>query len=731
MKPVDRREVRSATPGGAFKAPVRIGVDIGGTFTDVVVVDANGAVHAFKSPSDVADPAAGAVQACAIAARGLGCELAELLGACALFFHGSTVATNTLLEKKGARVGLLTTAGFRDSLEIRRSIRADPWDHRSAYPEVLVPRYLRLPVGGRLDAAGKELTPLDLGAVERAVDELRAEGVESLAICFLHSYANPAHEHRAREFVRERWPEVWISCSADIAPAIGEYERTSTAVVNAYVAPRVIPYVRALEERLKQLGMATDLLLILSNGGAVSVAELVQRPVQLLLSGPAAGVSAIRECGRDVGNDKLVMIEVGGTSCDVLLSVGGTSAMAEQIIVDGYHLTVPAVEIHTVGAGGGTLAGVDAGGLMHAGPAGAGAVPGPAAYGLGGERPTVTDAQLVLGRLKAGPYADGALTLDRQRAERAVARHVAEPLGLSVAQAAAGIVRLVEQSMRHAVETVSVERGHNPRLFSLVAAGGAGPLHGVPVARSLGCRTVYVPRLAGVFCAFGMCHADVRHDSSRAYLRDLDEDGGAAAMQQAFAALESPARQTLEREGFGEARMRLERSLDLRYAGQQWTIRVPVDAADAPDARRVRDAFDVEHRRLYGYAQAGARIEVVNLHVTATGTFDSAGSGPTMHDAAGARTGVSTGASSDAAPHPIETRPVWIDEAHGVMTTTVYDGASLRPGHTIAGPAIVNERTTTLLVGVGDVLRVSAFGNYVIDLDAASRDNAERKHADA
>jgi N-methylhydantoinase A len=686
---------------GLSRTPVRIGVDIGGTFTDVVVVDAAGGVHVSKAPSNPADPAAGALRALTVAAGRLGCEIGQLLAACTLFVHGSTIATNTLLEKKGARVGLLTTQGFRDSLEVRRSFRKNAWDHRTAYPPVLVPRYLRLPVPGRLDSMGRELSRLDLEAIRSAVTTFRREGVESVAICLLHSYANSAHEHQARDFLRELWPDAWVYCSADIAPIMGEYERTSTVVVNAYVAPRVVPYLRALEEKLATLGLPGGLLLVQSNGGTISTRELAERPVQVILSGPAAAVSAIRVFGKDTGNDSLVSIEVGGTSCDVMLSIDGVAAVSEQIEVDGYHVVVPAVEIHTIGAGGGTIASVDNGGLLHAGPAGAGARPGPAAYGLGGERPTVTDAQLVLGRLKPGPYAGGGFTLDLEKAQAAISSQVAVPLGIGVHEAAAGILRLVEQNMLHAVEQVSIERGHDPQRFTLVAAGGAGPLHGVPVARALRCRSVFVPRLAGVFCAYGMCNADMRHDYTRAYLRDLDEPDSEAAMSEVLSALQSHAEAVLEREGFAKPRRLFRKQLDLRYLGQQWTVRVETESLDPA---RVRGVFEAEHKRLYGYTQPGGRIDVVNVQLTGVGLT-------------GAVFEAQTPSSPPAAPAmPRGKRNVWIDERHGIMQAEIFTGAALHPGAQVVGPAIVEEDTTTVLVGVGDVLRVSRSGNYLIEL---------------
>ncbi len=523
--------------------PWRIGVDVGGTFTDLVLVDAAGSVRAFKSPSNPADPAAAVLAAVDLAATGIGQDRSGLLRHCASSCTAPRSPPTTLLERKGATVGLIATAGFRDSLELRRGIRHDPWDHRAPYPEVLVPRYRRCTVTERLDAQGQVLTPLDEPSVRAAAASLADEGVQAVAVCLLHAYRNPVHERRVAEILRDCLPGVWITLSSDVAPVIGEYERSSTAVVNAFIAPLVVPYLQALEAKLAADGLPNGLLLVQSNGGAVSVAEVAARPVQLILSGPAAGVGALQFFGRDTGAADLISIEVGGTSCDFTLSRDGVVGMTDQLEVDLHVLATPAVEIHTVGAGGGTLARLDEAGMMQAGPQGAGARPGPACYGLGGDRPTVTDCQLILGRLRPGPYAGGAISLDLQRAQAAVATHLALPLGITVEAAAAGVLRLVEQTIQHAVERVSIERGYNPRDFVLVACGGAGPLHG-PRRRGRWDVGRSISRGWPACSAPSACATpDVRQDYARSWLVPLDDpaDPDLAAMREAFAALREQA----------------------------------------------------------------------------------------------------------------------------------------------------------------------------------------------
>ncbi|PBB86852.1 hydantoinase/oxoprolinase family protein [Mesorhizobium sp. WSM3876] len=682
-------------------APYRVGVDIGGTFTDLVMVDARGTVRAFKAPSVPSDPTEGVLNAVRLAAEALATDVATFLSHTELFVHGSTIATNTLLEKKGAKVGLLVTEGFRDSLEIRRSIRENVWDHRRPFPEVLVPRYLRLPVTERVEHDGSVRIPLNPDSVAAAARVFAEEGVEAVAICFLHSYANSAHERAAKAELKKHLPDVWVTASSEISPTIGEYERTSTTVVNAYVSRRVVPYLESLAARLAALGLPRKLLMIQSNGGAISIDEIGYAPASLVLSGPAAGVGSLKFFGQDTGSEHLISIEVGGTSCDVTLMQHGMVSMTDQIVVDGYHLNIPSVDIHTVGAGGGTIASVDGAGLLKAGPQGAGSTPGPACYGRGGERPTVTDAQLVLGRLKPGPYAGGAISLNLEKALEAIETHVAKPLGLSVTDAAAGIIQLVEQNILHAVEQASLEKGYNPRTFTLVAAGGAGPLHGPSTARLLGSPSLYIPRLAGVFCAFGMCNSDLRHDFVRSWLKDLDNEAvsGPGRLEDAFEAIQAEASEVLAREGFTGSKAQLRRAYDLRYFGQQWTIAVECASTEGV---AIRAAFEQAYQRLFGYVQPAGAIEIVNLRLAAIGKLDAldlAKDSPLVSD-----------------PVAHSRRPVWIDRKVGFVDTPVYDGTALTSRQQLVGPAIIEEATTTLILGMGDKLVMTDAGNYHVDI---------------
>jgi N-methylhydantoinase A len=678
-----------------------IGVDCGGTFTDMVLASSDQQVHVFKVPSVPSDPAKGVLRVLERAAQTLDTTVDGLLADCTLFMHGSTVATNTLLEGKGARIGLLTSAGFRDSLQIRRGYRENPFDHRTPFPPVLVPRHLRLPVRGRIDRDGREIEPLVPEDVVAAARTFSEEGVEVVAVCLFNSFLNADHERQALSVLSQAWPESEAFASVDIAPILGEYERSSTVVMNAYVAPRTVGYIRRLDERLRELGMPHSMLLIQNNGGAVSVEQLALKPATLLLSGPAAGVGALEFHRRAAGTDDLISMEIGGTSCDVILMSGGRVDVSDSIRVGGYDLSVPSVDIFTIGAGGGTIAGVDAAGLLFAGPAGAGADPGPAAYGLGGTEPTVTDAQLVLGRLRPGPYADGSVSLDADLARGAIERRIAKPLGIGVNEAAAGVIRLVEQNLLQAVQEISSERGYDPRRFTLVAAGGAGPMHGASVARMLGCQKVYVPRLSGVFCALGMLHTNVRHDFVRVHMEPLGQsDPG--IVEEMFRLLEAQGSQALSAGGFDKQNQRLMREMDLRYVGQQYDLRVPLAESSGMDTATIRAAFEREHDRLFGHTQPDGVVCINKLRLVAIGVLPPL----ELPAAEPARDGVA----------PVDRRQVWLTESVGWQEVDVYRGTDLGVSHVIRGPALIEEQTTTILVGPFDNLKVDPANNYCIEL---------------
>ena len=682
--------------------PWRIGIDVGGTFTDVVVTDSRGELVVKKSPSIPRDPSAGIFRALVSVASEIGFSLSELLSGCSALIHGSTIATNTVLEGKVARVGLLCSAGFRDALTIRRGLRADPWQHREPYPPPLVPRYLRFPLRGRIGADGREIEPLDTSDLKTALREFRAENIEAVAIALLHAYANPAHERAARDALLDNDCSLPTFLSSEVAPVIGEYARTSTTVAAAAVAPRVLPYLKILEEKLRTDGLSGPLLLMQSNGGLVTVAEVARNPACLLLSGPSGGVGALRWLAAATSRRDLITMEMGGTSCDLILMHDGRVEMTDELEVAGYHIRIPAVDIHTVSAGGGSIARVDTGGVMTLGPDGAGSDPGPAAYDRGGGDPTDTDAEVVLGRLPAGTFADGALSLNLARARDVIDRKIGRKLGRDTVASAAGIVRLQSQALVHAVERVSVERGFDPRRFSLVAVGGAGAVHAATVARHLNCREVLVPRLAGVFCAFGMLNADVRRDSVRSFIAPISKQTLIDA-ERAFTILEDEVADALHRQIQFETAS-YERLMDLRYPGQQSNLRVAY--SDNPDA--IVAAFEAEHQALYGHLQKSSAPQIVALRVMGSVRAPAIAT-PIAATALTKR------------PTPYTHRSVWMEEAGTVDKVPIFHGADLHPGHTIDGPAIIEEKTTTILVNPGDRLRVELSNTIVISIGANVR----------
>lgn len=684
--------------------PCAIAVDVGGTFTDLVMLDASGDQWVAKVPSTPNDPALGVLEAVDVLTAELHVPRRELLGHCSRFVHGSTVATNAVLERTLARVGLLTTEGFRDALEIRRGIRDDQWDHRAPWPPVVVPRSRRLGVPERLAADGREVLPLDEEAVRVAGAQLAEEGVEAVAVSFLHSYLDPEHERRAAEILRERWPGARTTSSADLVPMLGEYARTSTAVVNAGLVPRVDGYLEHLAGALWERGLTGTLLMLASNGGTVPVGAVAARPVELVLSGPAAVEGALVRTATATGIEgPMVSMEIGGTSCDVAVMADGSVDVTDGLVVGDYHLAVPAVDVHTIGAGGGTIAWIDEGGLLHVGPRGAGAEPGPACYGRGGVEPTVTDAHLVLGRLRPGPYAGGSVVLDDNAAEQALIERVATPLGLNVEGAAIGVLRLLEQHLRQAVETITIERGRDPGRMTLVAAGGAGGLHGSTVARALGCRQLVVPAEAGVFCAMGMLHSDLRRDVSRSIVGRLDDMGGDGVV----AALETEA----ERAAVAVANewplvaVDIEWYADLRYPGQLWSVRVDVEATAT--AASIRASFEDEYERRYGHIQPDGALDVTAVGVVCHGRLERLMQ-PRLAPAG--------------TPVPVvEHRRCWIDPVHGWREVPVIDGAALAPGHELTGPYLIEARTTTVFGLPGDRCRISDGGDLLIDLGLSER----------
>ena len=676
----------------------RLGVDIGGTFTDFVLLDeASGQIWHGKVPSTPADPAEAFVS-------GLGGLLAQQRVAPAALsgvFHGTTAATNALLQRKLGRTGLLTTEGFRDVLEIRRHVRGPGqiYDLRFVPPEPLVPRPLRLGVRERIGADGAVVTPLDEADALAKIRALLADGVESIAVAFLHAYRAGAHEARVRELIAREAPRCWVSLSSEISPELREYERTSTTVVNAALQPVVAGYIASLDARLAAAGVRAPLRIMQSNGGLVHAPRAAARPVHLVVSGPAAGVVGAMEVGRAAGFPRVLTMDMGGTSCDLGL-VDGAPKLAALKEVDGNPIRVPSFDIHVLGAGGGSIAWVDDGGALRVGPQSAGADPGPACYGRGGTAPTVTDANLVLGRLNPASFLGGAMKIDGDAARAAIEAQVARRFGLGVEEAAAGLLRVVDAVMAENVKVVSVKQGHDPRDFALVAFGGAGPTHAGALMSELQVPAVLVPPSPGTLCALGLLQTDLRHDGVRTHLRRLDT-ADPDELARIVAALAGEGRAELAAQGVAVERVELRITGELRYAGQAYEVAVTID--DPRDRAELARRFHAEHERLYAHSLPESVVELVALRVTALGTLPRP-----------AATRLAGGGVEPPAAARLGARPVYFEEAGGWVDCAIYDRAGLLAGNRLAGPAIVEQMDTTTVLFPGQTADVHATGTLII-----------------
>jgi N-methylhydantoinase A len=679
---------------------LRVGVDSGGTFTDVCVFDEeSGQIGIWKVSSTPADPSVGIVESVEQGIGRSGRSAADI----GFFGHGTTVGTNALLQHRGVRTGLITTRGFRDLLEIGRQKRPDLYDLQADKPEPIVPRDLRLEVGERVLFDGRVETPLDEDEVRRAARRLKAAGVEAVAICFLYGFAYPEHEARARRIVAEEIPDAFVCASHEVAPEFREYERLSSTVVNAYLGPVMEGYIARLGRRLVELGVGAPLHLTQSNGGVLGFATAARLAVRTLLSGPSTGVVAAQAVGRAAGFDDLITFDMGGTSTDVALLTGGACALASDADIEGYPIKAPMLDIHTVGAGGGSIAVVDGGGLLKVGPRSAGADPGPAAYGRGNREPTVTDANVVLRTLNPEHLLDGRMPIDRDLALAAVGRTATE-LGLDPTATALGILSVVTANMAKAIRVISVQRGHDPRDYTLMAFGGAGPLHAARLARELEIRRVLIPRAPGTLCALGLLLTDLRADFARS--RQMPFAPGAAAEASAtFAELEDRAVAWFDAEAIAPERRLLNRVADMRYCGQNYEIGVPVPlgALDAEALARVGAAFAAAHARLYGFVADADPVEIVTFRVEAIGLVEKAAFAPEPD------------AGADAAPAIAGWRDVWLADGAGPVRCPIYRREALRPGNVFAGPAIVEQMDTTAVVLPDMTARVDPYLNLILE----------------
>jgi len=690
----------------------RVGVDIGGTFTDIVLIDENGNVLTKKISSSVDNYAQAIVDGLAYVfeTHGLtGSDVLELL-------HGTTVASNAILEHKGAKTGLIGTKGFRDILEIGNLRVPKLYDLQWNKPPALVDRYLRLMVNERINNRGAVLTPLDMEEVEAAVDKLIAEDVEVIAVALINSFANPAHEHAIRDVINRKAPGIPVCISHDVLPEIKEYERTSTTVINAYLLPIVATYLEVLQRELTSAGIVSPLLLMQSNGGLTTAEAASRLPCHIVESGPAGGVVGSHAFGSKLGLKNVITFDMGGTTAKASLIEGGEYTRSMEFQVGGgiltgsrlmtgagYLLKVPAIDLAEVGAGGGSMIWIDAGGSLQIGPESAGSEPGPVCYGIGGTEPTVTDANVVLGYLNPNYLVGGELKIDAEKSRAVLEEKIAKPLGLDSAHAAYGAHRIAISNMIRAIRAVSSERGRDPRDYAMVPFGGNGPLFAAGMAAELRMKRIVVPPSPGLFSSFGLLYADVEHHYSctvQRVIREMDP----AALTGVWDELEAQAREQLETDGFKEDRMQFRRAANMHYKGQQFELTVNAPEGDLTPAKiaELEEAFGQEHERTYGHrAGAAEPVELVNVQLIGTGVPER----PRMPD----RITAQVRAAGVMVP-----RQAYFGPETGWLETPVLGRADL--AEKITGPAIIEEYDATCLIPPGATAHLDETGNILIDL---------------
>jgi len=704
---------------------LKIGIDVGGTFTDFVVTREGADPAIFKTLSTPSDPSIAVVEGLANIAASMDppMSLEAFAPTIDTIVHGTTVTTNATLTHTGAKSALLTTEGVRDALEMRRGFREEQYNNRYTNVKPLVPRRLRAGIPGRIDRNGVESVPLDLDAVRAAIARFRAEGVEAVSICFMNSFANPEHERAAAELVRSELPGAYLTVSTDLLPSIRFYERVSTTALNSYVGPKLNHYLDQLVARLKGTGFSGLLLIMQSNGGVITPQLAREKAALTLLSGPAGGPGAGLFYVRAHGQNKCITTDMGGTSFETSVSVD-TPMIKNDGEIARHKLALPMLDIHTIGAGGGSIGWLDEGGLLRIGPASAGADPGPACYGKGGELPTTTDANVVLGYLDPSFFAGGKMKLDVDAARNAIETHIARPMGLSIEEAAAGMYRVACNNMAQGVREVTIKRGFDPREFPIVPAGGAGPIHACAICDELEIPLQVVPRESSVLCAFGMLMSELKHDFVRTFVARL-ESADWARLEALVDEMARDGDARLDEERVAPEQRRIELKLDCRYIRQYHEVSfvVPRERVAAGDAAGIAKLFHAEHERLYGYSleQEATPVEIINVRVQAIGATGKPGY---RHDE---RQG------ADSAHALKGRRPVYIPARKEFAEVPIYDGHRMRHGNRVEGPAMIEQVTTAIFVDAGFDCVVDALGSFVLfrkgreDLVRTTLDDAQRR----
>ncbi|MNB75202.1 Acetophenone carboxylase gamma subunit [compost metagenome] len=682
----------------------KLGIDVGGTFTDITALDDQGRITATKTPS-TPDPSDGVIQGIVKIAGIIGQTAEQFLKNCTLLIHGTTVATNTILEYSGAKVGLITTEGFRDEIEFRRSYKESVFSPRLPAPYPIVPRRLRIGVPERVSAQGEVIRELDEQAVREAAAFFQSEGVEAVAVSFLFSFLYPAHEERVKQIFSEMAPEIFVTLSVEVLPQIREFERVSTTIVNAYTAPSMKHYLERLERRLKEQGFAGDLFVMQSGGGVQNIIQSGNLAASCLLSGPAGGVTAATFLGERIGYSDLITVDMGGTSYDVSVIESLQPTLTTESWISRYRVALPMLDIHTVGAGGGSIAWIDSGGMLQVGPRSAGSTPGPACYGRGGTEPTVTDVNLVLGYMNPDHFLGGEMKLDRSLSEEALRTHIANPLGISVIEAALAISEIVNNNMSNAIRFVTTQRGHDPRRFALLAAGGAGAVHAGRQAEDLGIETIIVPGFAPVLCALGDVTANLKVTELRTFYTsgaELDLQ----RMNDLFESMEQSAREKLGDNSRLKLHEEIRRYVDIRYAGEVHEVTVPIRTRTRKVTSLNMEAtikqFHELHERLYAHQNTGQEVEILNLRLDLIGVRERI------------QFEEKTFEGEDPQDALTSVRQVYFSSEPDA--TSIYNGANLKPGNLIIGPAVIEQWGTTIVVYPGHEALIDAGGNCIIEV---------------
>ncbi len=685
---------------------MRIGIDVGGTFTDIVLIDdQRGKIHYTKVLTVPKNPAVGVLNGIEKILRIANATMADL--DYMVHGHGTTIGTNALIERKGAKTALITTAGFRDVLEIARIERPDEglYDMTVDLPEPLVPRYLRVEVDERVDSQGSVVRALDEESVRRAVMYLKEQCAETIAVCLLFAFLNPAHEQRVKKICKEIYPEAFVSISSDICPEFREFERTSTTVINAYLEPIVERYIGNLVTMLREKYGPVQVRIMQASGGAMSAETAREHAVNIVNSGPAGGTVAGAFIGGMIGDQYVMTVDMGGTSFDIGLVIDGVPRVSSEGKFEGYPVKIPAVDVHALGAGGGSIAWIDKGNALNVGPQSAAAEPGPACYGLGGELPVVTDANLVLGRLNPDYFLGGEMKLYPEKARAAIEKHIARPMKMTIEDAAYGMVRVVNANMVKGMAGSSIQKGYDPREFTLLAFGGAGPLHACELAKELGMKKVVIPLYPGAFSAFGLVMSDIRHDFVQTVAKpaaSVDPN----ELLRAYAAMEEQARAQLRAEKIAEQDVEIQWTADLRYQGQAYELNVPVERAaklSRPEIDAAVARFHALHQRVYAYSSADEPVDVINVRLVGIGKV------PDVKLPRRKRGVISPRGALKG------TRPVYF-EGRGFIKSPVYERDWLKPGNVLKGPCVIEEIISSTVVIPGARARVDGWGNIVIEL---------------